>query len=371
MIHSGIRDDSCLVDFMRLLCAKSELREFTKRPKSIKLLDIERDDLSGDGKIWCALWEGFAHQLLEHLAREPASDVSISNTNYASTLYVNGDFAEVKSFRQRLLDLGPTISTNEVDERSTFVTYGTVMEIENASNWWYKAGKKCYRGLEVKDNKFHCSLCNLYFGYYTPRYCIYVRVMDESDSASFILWDKEVEKFLGIPARKLCAMYLSKKCHGNWYLEELSIFRGKSFLFKVTARLDKPNLFQPSVITVGKIFVDECVISTFKSKYGIEEVVDFMGDDNTIIQHNEIETETHVAAPISMGVNESSGDGGVLNRCKNLVVEVNRSDVVPVMEVYSTVAKMWRCMTSLSLNQLVLRISLAIRVFTCLTQIQR
>ncbi|MED6173963.1 hypothetical protein PIB30_064626 [Stylosanthes scabra] len=87
------------------------------------------------------------------------------------------------------------------------------MEIENASNWWYKACKKCYRGLEVRDDKFHCSLYNIYFGYYTPRYCIHMRVMDESDSPSFILWEKEVENFLG--SKAMHAYYNAKEQMGH------------------------------------------------------------------------------------------------------------------------------------------------------------
>ncbi|MED6142893.1 hypothetical protein PIB30_001660 [Stylosanthes scabra] len=45
MIRSGFRDDSFLIDFMGLLCGKSELKEFSKKPKSVNLLDIELDDL--------------------------------------------------------------------------------------------------------------------------------------------------------------------------------------------------------------------------------------------------------------------------------------------------------------------------------------
>ncbi|MED6157141.1 hypothetical protein PIB30_020642 [Stylosanthes scabra] len=52
----------------------------------------------------------------------------------------------------------------------------------------------------------------------------------------------------------------------------------------------------------------------------VDEVVDLMGDDNTTIRLNETEIETHVAAPISLGVNESYGDEGVLNRGKNVVI---------------------------------------------------
>jgi len=50
---------------------------------------------------------------------------------------------------------------------------------------------------------YFCINYGMHFNVYVPRYCIQLRVVDDLDSASFVLFDLEAAKFLNISALDL------------------------------------------------------------------------------------------------------------------------------------------------------------------------
>ncbi|XLU20511.1 hypothetical protein S245_056577, partial [Arachis hypogaea] len=64
--------------------------------------------------------------------------------------------------------------------------------------------------------------------------------------------------------------------------EELSKFKNRTFLFKVSVKLENINSFQPVSITVVKLYHDEAIINSFKYKYNIEQATFFPSNSNMI-----------------------------------------------------------------------------------------
>ncbi|RYR20674.1 hypothetical protein Ahy_B03g065883 [Arachis hypogaea] len=132
----------------------------------------------------------------------------ITNTNFTTKIFVNADIKVVKKFRQRLIRLGDKYSTDvvrhspmddfltltpyasiaqikEMVEKATYVTCGTVINIDKNHAWWYKAYKRC-------------------------TFCVQVRVVDESDTATFVLFENSTSKFLGVSAADLRCVFVTK-----------------------------------------------------------------------------------------------------------------------------------------------------------------
>ncbi|XP_015943159.1 uncharacterized protein LOC107468389 [Arachis duranensis] len=237
--------------------------------------------------------------------------MGISNTNYNSTLDINADLKEVKEFRQRfimgndkpsnqlsqiasdslisleqdLINHIPYKSISELKESTEggiFVTIGTVISIDTRLGWWYKGCKMCFHSLKEDENSYYCHECDIYPNTHVPRFCIQMRVSDETDSASFIVYDKEASKFLEISASELRLRQISKGCGKDEFPVEINSFRGKKFLFKISVKLDDINAFQPCKITVLKLTEDPNLLTSFSSKYKTF--------DNTPIENTELQS---------------------------------------------------------------------------------
>ncbi|RYR34815.1 hypothetical protein Ahy_A10g049857 [Arachis hypogaea] len=87
-------------------------------------------------------------------------------------------------------------------------------------------------------------------------YSINIKVVDDIDSAAFMLYDKEASKFLGISASDLRLAQLTRGGTNEEYPTELNSFRGKRFLFKVSVKMEDLNSFQPCKIIVMKLYGD-------------------------------------------------------------------------------------------------------------------
>ncbi|XP_072063326.1 uncharacterized protein [Arachis hypogaea] len=66
-----------------------------------------------------------------------------------------------------------------------------------------KACKRCTQGLEALTDQFYCTKCHVYATSFLPRFCIQVRVLDDTNTATFVLFENVASKFLGFPAADL------------------------------------------------------------------------------------------------------------------------------------------------------------------------
>ncbi|RYR68002.1 hypothetical protein Ahy_A03g014479 [Arachis hypogaea] len=147
----------------------------------------------------------------------------------------------------------------------TYVTYGTVVAIDYKSGWWYKSCKHCFHALKESENSIHCVTCDTFPNSHVPRFSINLRVADELDTASFILYDKEASKYLGVSASNMSLFHVNK----NEYPQELNTSVDKNFIFKISVKMEDINAFQPCIIVVLKLCADNSIISKFLDKHKI------------------------------------------------------------------------------------------------------
>ncbi|MED6123884.1 hypothetical protein PIB30_053820 [Stylosanthes scabra] len=164
--------------------------------------------------------------------------MGISNTTYNSVLYINADFKEIRSFKQRMLLSNPVIPTQvikiqrsqsislfedflirteyrlicqlkNVIEKSTYVTIGTVVKFTSEKSWWYMGCKSCKYGLKKGANFYSCRVCGDGIQTFEPRYMHnQIHVADEIDIASFIIYETVEDAFLGVTADNLRSTHL-------------------------------------------------------------------------------------------------------------------------------------------------------------------
>ncbi|XLR51736.1 hypothetical protein S83_002408 [Arachis hypogaea] len=195
-------------------------------------------------------------------------------------------------------------------QNGLFVTIGTVISIDPKNGWWYKSCKHCFHSLQEAENSYHCARCETYPSSHTPRFSINMRVADETDTASFLLYDKEVSKFLGISASDLRLAQLTRGGVNKEYPTELNSLMGKKFLFKVSVKMEDLNAFQPCRIIVTKLCADNSVITKFTAKTSFDE--HNMGMENSELlsmNTDSAETPKGTTSPSVETLSQGTNDG--------------------------------------------------------------
>ncbi|RYR74124.1 hypothetical protein Ahy_A02g008749 [Arachis hypogaea] len=318
-ILSSVKDDLYLIDFVGLLSAKSELIPFENKNRKSHYMKIELDSLSE--KLSCTLWENYTSELVTLLDANKATEfiivlqfakikfyngvMTITNTNYTTrlmkfrqksdsltkALVICSPIFYMQLYPFLLIRLGSKHSTSvdvigrvvrhspsedflsltpyapihqikQTLEKSTYVTCGTVIDIDKDHAWWYKACRQCTQGLEALTDQFYCAKCDVYSTVFAPRFCVQVRVVDDLDTATFVLFENCASKFLGLSAADIRTRLLARGYGRDHFPDELNALIGKTLLFKLTVRHDSLNKFQPCVITVSRICSDLEIISS-------------------------------------------------------------------------------------------------------------
>ncbi|QHN77978.1 Nucleic acid-binding,-like fold-protein [Arachis hypogaea] len=182
-IISSARDDIFLIDFIGLLSAKSDLISFEKKAKKLHYMKIELDDLSGSEKLSCKLWENYASDFVTLLEANKATKyitvlqfakmkfyngvMTITNTNSTTKIMVNAELEVVKKFRQRCR----VVRHSPSEDFLSLTPYASISQI-----------KETIEG----------------------------RIVDESDTASFVLFENVASKFLGVSAADLLCAAVAK-----------------------------------------------------------------------------------------------------------------------------------------------------------------
>ncbi|XP_027913359.1 uncharacterized protein LOC114173274 [Vigna unguiculata] len=85
-------------------------------------------------------------------------------------------------------------------EVATFILFGTINHILDEDDWWYTACV-CNKVVYPDSKMFFCEKCNKHVIKVFPRYRIKVRVIDSSDSTTFVLFDRDATTLF----KKTCA----------------------------------------------------------------------------------------------------------------------------------------------------------------------
>ncbi|KAJ1410294.1 hypothetical protein SESBI_22028 [Sesbania bispinosa] len=288
-IHVYLFENSINEDVLGVVTGKGNLIEFKKEGKPCNYVVIELENIEGGLKLRCTLWEDYAFMFLKHLEDHPSESyvvvlqfakmknfkgIQFSQLSDHASLTLEEEFLE-RGVYKSIADL------KEVTQNSVFVTIGTVKDIESEYNWCYRACKKCSLGLKLDGSMFYCKKCVTHYSTCVTRYSIQLRVVDETDSASFILFDKEASNFLKIPAYELRTSYIAKAS------EEIDSFKDKKLLFKVQVKIQDMESIVPYVISISRLCFEDNIIASFEKKYQIEEVALIQDNSELLSQFTE------------------------------------------------------------------------------------
>ncbi|XP_061355220.1 uncharacterized protein LOC133299753 [Gastrolobium bilobum] len=180
----------------------------------------------------------------------------LSQLSTQSTYSFENDFLK-NTERKCITDI--KIST----EVMTCIAYGTIKAIESKYNWWYKSCKKCPYSVFEDYEKWFCKNCQKHWSDYQPRFSVQVRVVDNTDSASFILFDRDCVTLLGMSASDLRELQYKRGADLEHYPKEFDVLIDKSMLFKINVRKNNFDSYNEPKYQVSKVCTDETIMSSF------------------------------------------------------------------------------------------------------------
>ncbi|WJX39037.1 hypothetical protein P8452_26627 [Trifolium repens] len=312
-IVGGSYDTDFLVDVIGLLTGVGSEREVTNQNGSTTKLNVI--ELEADGhKIQCTLFGAYVDVLNGFIgagdvqnavvimqlakAKKFQDNIHIQNCLNCSVLLFNPTCEESVSLRARLPESQETPSpltltqlnvetqVQPIDEflfntpRSTLqalkeatteqvnVVLGTVKRILNPDSYWYTACV-CNKAVIPDSRMFFCEKCNKHVVRVYPRFCIKVRVMDHTDSATLVIFDKEASLLFNMTCADMIDAAQGAGGAGGLPLEIAELVE-KTWLFKVEAKPSFNPRFEQS-FRVRKICRDSAIINQFKAKWEKEE----------------------------------------------------------------------------------------------------
>lgn len=115
------------------------------------------------------------------------------------------------------------------------------MDLSKHESWFYNSCPNCPRRISVEGAKFYCGRCLAHVDNYTQRYRVNVIVRDSSGKTTFTLFNKEVERLIGVPILKVISEIGQDKI-SNEIPPVLSNMLGRKCLFEVKANsYNKPG----------------------------------------------------------------------------------------------------------------------------------
>ncbi|MCH79892.1 replication protein A 70 kDa dna-binding subunit [Trifolium medium] len=148
------------------------------------------------------------------------------------------------------------------------VVCATVKRILNPDCFWYTACV-CNKSVIPDSNMFFCEKCNKHVLKVFPRYCMKVRVMDDTDSATFVIFDKDASSLFNMSCADMLGA--TQKNGGVGVVPpQMASLVDKTWLFKVETKPSSNPRFEQT-FRVRKICTDNAIIKQFKDKWDNEE----------------------------------------------------------------------------------------------------
>ncbi|XP_061339398.1 uncharacterized protein LOC133286069 [Gastrolobium bilobum] len=212
VIEKESSDSPYLVDVIGLVSGIGEVREHIISGRKTKMVVVELDNLR------------LSSDVID-------SGYTLSQLSSQSSYSFENDFLK-ETERKCISDV------KNCSEVTTCITYGTIKSIESKYKWWYKSCNKCPYSVYEDFEKWYCKNCQKLDDYY-PKFCVQLRVVDHTDSASFILFDRDCVALLGMSAADLREQHFKRGDDFEHYRKELNVLIDKSMLFKDEGLFEK------------------------------------------------------------------------------------------------------------------------------------
>ncbi|XP_061354913.1 uncharacterized protein LOC133299465 [Gastrolobium bilobum] len=352
IIEKESSDSPYLVDVIGLLSGIGEVCDRVVSGKKTKMVVLELDNMRGH-KLECTLWEHYVDEVQSFLANSDTphniiivqlerikcfrGKVGLTNTKYTTRIIMDSKVPEIVEFKQclstdgvesswRLTQLSTQSSYSfendflkETERKfisdvklcsvvTTCIMYGTIKCIESKYNWWYKSCKKCPFSVCEDFEKWYCKNCLKHWANYYPRFSVQVRVVDNTDSASFLLFDRDCVSLLGMSPGELRELHFKRGSDLDQFPEELNVLNEKSMLFRINVKQKDLNTYSEPKYQVSKICNSDDIISAF-----IKSLIDPNDEANFDNAHeNEIvSSEPEKAADVESQTCDSADVGDV------------------------------------------------------------
>ncbi|KAL8053100.1 hypothetical protein ABFS82_05G050900 [Erythranthe guttata] len=307
-------DESLLFDIIGHVVEKDPIKDINikDKDKKSKLLEIVLQDLEKN-TVRCTLWEAFAERMDAYLLKDDHNGpivvilqffrtktylgkTGLSNALNVSNLLINPDLKEVLDYKDKLdaseESYVPSISQLssqssfsqtsdplqtdrmtideciEANQECVVSVLAKVMDIEG-DNWWYHGCSKCSRKVEpsLSLKRYFCVKCKKTLPA-VPRFRIQMSVIDDTGSASFVIFDRIATQLIGKSASDL--LDTSNKDNQNSdYPSDIDGLINVEILFQVSIS-DRNVETKWPVYTVKTATNDEGVIQQFRTRYSIK-----------------------------------------------------------------------------------------------------
>ncbi|QCD78759.1 Replication factor A [Vigna unguiculata] len=144
--------------------------------------------------------------------------------------------------------------------RSSIEVKATIKHVLDHDDWWYTTCI-CNKAVYPDSKMFFCEKCNKHVIKVTPRFKLKLRVIDATDSTTFVVFDRDASAML----KKSCSDILDlqdKNTAAGDLPKEFEVLIDKTYLFKVECKNDYNTKFEQS-FRVKKVCMDEKVIESF------------------------------------------------------------------------------------------------------------
>ncbi|KAK2396507.1 replication factor A protein [Trifolium repens] len=311
-IFSGRYDTNYLVDLMGMLTAVDVEKTYQRNGAQSKNVVIELDH---DGyRFKCTLFGAYVDMLNAFLASGKTDNVVvvillakvkilqgraiIQNTIYSTKLLFNPVYSAAVDLKKKMVENNDTPShfSNRLQDNSNvsliedfmqdslyatieglkksrdegvFVVSATVKLIVDDNDWWYTACV-CNNKVYPDERMYFCEKCNKHVLNVSPKYRIKVRVIDSTDSAIFVIFDRDgVELFNMACAEMIHSVGLDE--NSSRIPKPILDLVDKTYLFKVETNISEETRYEKSY-RVNRITANAEVVAMFNAKYSIYEV---------------------------------------------------------------------------------------------------
>lgn len=176
----------------------------------------------------------------------------------------------------------------EATELCDGVVLATICGIESEYSWYYEACTKCAGRVNIIAGRMYCPKCKQGRNA-VPRYKVHLQAIDPTGSTSFILFDRNVHKYVGRSVHDLIERH-NQGNNNTDYPRELDVFLGKTMLFKV--EVTQGNLLHSwRNYSVKRSSDDIDLIKRFKILHNIKDE-DADIDDNVLCLSDVAPNET-------------------------------------------------------------------------------
>ncbi|XP_035837691.1 uncharacterized protein LOC110898678 [Helianthus annuus] len=187
--------------------------------------------------------------LLHGKCKEWKGEYTVQSDKFATRIFLNQEIDEVDELRRRhILKFGQGSSStsqtilssqsifplhkefvtegvkkhvdeiSEIEEEMSCVVVATIKIVQEEYGWFYAACRKCFKKVMAKSEYLQnvenvsddilrlpatslvCIRCHIECTSVTTKFKVQVRVQDESGSVSFVMFDRDVQKLLGLAA---------------------------------------------------------------------------------------------------------------------------------------------------------------------------